>query len=204
MTLDENTEVSSFSRKQKRKLEKKKKLYKTVNFLEYILALFIIVVIVFFAGVFIDSIINKDGHPSFLGITPQAVLTGSMAPSIESGDMILTYPASIDKIKKGDIVSYEEEKNFVVTHRVIAIEKEDGQTVLKTKGDANNTEDSIVVTEDMLVGKYFLKIPKFGYLVTFSSTPLGVFTLFIIPVMLIFLTDPNGIVRKKYRDLVKK
>ena len=49
-----------------------------------------------------------------------------------------------------------------MVHRIIKIEKEDGKYFFYTKGDANNSPDNYVVTEDMVVGTTNLTLPYLG------------------------------------------
>ena len=84
------------------------------------------------------------------------VVSGSMEPEYNIGEVLISKEVNPDKIKVGDDVSYLGKsgtfKDKVVTHRVVAIEKDvDGKRIFRTKGLANLAEDPVVY-EDQLYG----------------------------------------------------
>ena len=120
-----------------------------------------------------------------LGFTPLKVLTGSMEPAIKVGDLIIIKDTDKSNIEEGDIITYKTTTNAFVTHRVIEIIDEDGNTMFRTKGDANNIEDKDLVGEEAIAGKYLFRLPAFGYLSDFMSKPLGFILLFVLPVFIL-------------------
>jgi signal peptidase I len=94
-----------------------------------------------------------------LGYRPLVVLSGSMRPVCEPGGlMIINTNAPPQNIRVGDIITYNNTGDTVVTHRVIEIR--DGQFV--TKGDANETADLATVTRESFVGQAWLYVPRMG------------------------------------------
>ncbi|MGA7096511.1 MAG: signal peptidase I [Acidimicrobiia bacterium] len=90
-----------------------------------------------------------------------AVDGGSMAPTIEMGDLIFIGRA--DQLDIDDVGVFQVDGK-VVTHRVVGISP-DGSYV--TKGDANPTPDRWSGASVEVVGKYLFRIPLIGSL--FSS-----------------------------------
>ena len=87
------------------------------------------------------SYINADEVPSVGGMFPMIVLTDSMYPVIESGDLILCHTAEADEIKVDDVISFYDPMGSgtsVVTHRVMEVIVDDGEIQFRTKGDNNN------------------------------------------------------------------
>lgn len=73
-----------------------------------------------------------------------SVLSGSMRPTFDPGDVIVTKPVPLSEVRKGDIITYRipEDDRRVVTHRVVSIKRTDGANpVIVTKGDANGSVD---------------------------------------------------------------
>lgn len=86
------------------------------------------------------------------------VLTGSMRPEINPGDVIIVKKINIEDVNSGDIITFNKDSE-VITHR--AIEAKDNGIV--TKGDNNNVLDSGQVTSTSLIGRVILIVPKIGY-----------------------------------------
>lgn len=79
----------------------------------------------------------------------QVVLSDSMKPVFEKGDIILSQSASIEP-KIGDIVTFKpKDAKNVITHRIVNIK---GDTVL-TKGDNNPFTDDYKVTKKDIIAK---------------------------------------------------
>ncbi|MDF2531704.1 MAG: signal peptidase [Clostridia bacterium] len=101
--------------------------------------------------------------PSVLGFTPLTVVSGSMSPGIETGDMVIIRMGN-KNIKPGDVVTYRLE-DVLVTHRIKSISNAaDVAAVFITQGDANSIPDYKLVERNQILGKYVFKIPMGGYI----------------------------------------
>ncbi len=89
--------------------------------------------------IIIQKLFWKDRTPGFLGYKNFIVLTGSMKPTLNEGDIV--FVKETKEIKENDIIAFRE-GNSVVTHRVFELYKEDGKEYYITKGDANNGTDT--------------------------------------------------------------
>ena len=92
-----------------------------------------------------------------------AVASGSMTPNILKGDIVVIEKIDGDysKLKKGQVIAYKYD-NIVIVHRLINIIEEKGTYYFYSKGDANESEDNWVITEDMIIGIVNVKIPYLG------------------------------------------
>lgn len=107
------------------------------------------------------------------GIRPYAVISGSMEPAIHVGSVcIVDQHASFKDVSKNDIIAFRAGSDTLVTHRAVSITPEG----IVTKGDANNTEDATLVTDENFVGRTVLSIPKIGYIIRFVHTRRGLIT----------------------------
>jgi signal peptidase len=82
--------------------------------------------------------------PRFLGYQTSTMLTGSMAPLINPGDVVVSVPTPVSSLRTGDIITYKipVEDQRVETHRIVELKRSaNGSTTLRTKGDANNGAD---------------------------------------------------------------
>jgi len=87
--------------------------------------------------------------PRVLGYQTSTMLTGSMSPLINPGDVVVTVPVAVQNLKVGDIITYHipVEDQRVETHRIIDLTvNNQGTATVRTKGDANNGADPWTAT----------------------------------------------------------
>ena len=87
--------------------------------------------------------------PHVLGYRTMTMLTGSMAPEINPGDVTIVTPIAISEVTEGMVITYHRpiEDHSLVTHRVISVETApDGTVSVQTKGDANAAVDPWTAT----------------------------------------------------------
>ena len=115
---------------------------------------------------------DKSPQKSLFGFRYYTILTPSMAPTYQVGDMVFVKLANADTINVGDVITFNpsSESDAYLTHRVA--EKIDnyegtGVTCFRTKGDANNAEDSFLIDENRVIGAVNFYIPKMGYVFRF-------------------------------------
>ena len=142
-----------------------------------------IVLLVIFVFVIAQRV--SKGKIDLLGYQAYTVVTGSMTPKIEVGDIIVIEKVDPASLKKGDVVTYEgskgDLKGLVLTHRIVDIKKdeEDNKYHFITKGDANDTEDP-EITEDNIRGKMIYKSVLFSFVSKLMLRPGFFYGLFVI------------------------
>ncbi len=148
-----------------------------INMIGCILNILItVVVVITIIGLYYMAqvkILNKD-YANIFGYTFFEVATGSMANTLNIGDIVVVKVN--EAFKENDIIVYKEENSFI-THRVIKI---DGQDLI-TRGDANNSEDK-PIKSDQILGKVIYIIPKIGIWRKVLASPeiFGMIIIFII------------------------
>ncbi len=79
------------------------------------------------------------------------LLSGSMAPEIETGDAAVLVPVPRGELERGDVIAFVKEDvadKRPTIHRIVEISKLDGgRVVVQTKGDANEIPDQEGVDE---------------------------------------------------------
>lgn len=92
----------------------------------------------------------------------------------------------------------------MIFHRIINIYEDDyGTRYYETKGDSNNSADQCV-REDMVVGKY-VDLPDFVYaILNFTTKPLGLFILVVIPLGYVFISQLWEFVRQLKSEIYKR
>lgn len=79
------------------------------------------------------------------------------------GDAVL-YEAYDDQyIQKGDIIAFTKDGKTLIVHRVVDVQKINGQVRYYTKGDANEDWDHGYVTESEIHGVILCKVPHIGH-----------------------------------------
>lgn len=91
-------------------------------------------------------------------VFPTIVISGSMRPTMEVGDIAILLKTPVEEIRIGDIIQYVTEDGMVV-HRVVAIR--DGRFV--TKGDACGASDPKPIHPSQIRGKLIFIVPKIGW-----------------------------------------
>lgn len=148
----------------------------------WILLIIAIPIILFNLIIIAKSIINKNETPSVFGIKSFIILTGSMEPTINVGDIIFVKESNYNV---NDIVSFRDRSSYV-THRIVRIDKnEAGGNLYYTKGDNNNIEDSLPINDSIIEGKVVKIIPKVGSIFMFIKKNLvavfiGVIALYVL------------------------
>lgn len=94
---------------------------------------------------------------------PLVIGSNSMAPKIHKGDIVIIEDKDVKDVKKGDIIRYLLDGNYVV-HRVVMINQDvNGKKIFITKGDNNNNIDLYPVKEYQYTGVVRVTIPYLGY-----------------------------------------
>jgi len=163
--------------------------------------LLLLMALVFLIG---HSLLEANSHPqkspSIMGYCITPVLTSSMSPVIEPGDMIITRIMTPDKIKIGDIITYKASEDILITHRVVKILQQQEQIMFQTKGDENNTEDQRLVSKDQLVGSFNYRIPYGGYFLKFVKSTVGFVIVIVLPIGLIIGCELKKIVSEWIKE----
>lgn len=101
--------------------------------------------------------------PKLFGYNPLVVISGSMEPTLKVGGLLYYEEIDINDFKEKDILVYEL-KDHIISHRVV--EHLDNGFI--TKGDANNSYDSSIVSDNQVLGRGTnWSIPLLGYYADF-------------------------------------
>ena len=136
----------------------------------------------------VKSYTSPDKVPDFFGYKPFIVLSGSMEPSIMTGDMVFVKETDPDSLKVGDVIAYKS-GSAVVTHRIVEVKSENGETRYVTQGDANNAADQGMVKPADVEGIYQRRIAGAGNLAMFMQTTTGMILFVVCPLVLFVLWD---------------
>ena len=128
----------------------------------------------------------------------ETVLSGSMRPGIQPGDVEILRQVPSSELRVGQILAFHPpHENFLVSHRVTTIHHQHGMWVA-TKGDANNVADpwgSVRITshDAWIVAAV---VPHAGYLSVWVKTPIPHLLVIIANVSLVWLLAIERIWRR--------
>lgn len=179
---------------------------KLINNIVYVI-LFLIVVSVLFV-VILQRASNND--IALGGIRIFNIVSESMVPKYNIGDVLVVKSIEPQNIKVGDDIAYiGQESTFnqkIVTHQVIKIDYENGEYIFHTKGIANILEDPLV-HQNQVFGKVVYKIWILSLISKILSNVYVVFFGIFVPiVILIFWTilKLKGLVEvEEYEEEIK-
>ncbi|KAF8643488.1 hypothetical protein HU200_066838 [Digitaria exilis] len=100
-------------------------------------------------------------------LTTRVILSGSMEPAFERGDLLLFREGDDDPIRVGDVVLFQPTygTHMPVVHRVIAVhERRGGGADILTKGDNNFVDDSTFMYRGPWLPRQHVMAKAVGYL----------------------------------------
>ncbi len=109
--------------------------------------------------------LTGDVLPMPFGYGGAVVLSGSMEPTIMTGELIIV--KAQENYHEGDVVVYQS-GHMLVVHRIVAIDEE----TVTTRGDANNADDA-PVSVSLIKGRVISHIPHVGTLVRLLKSPVA-------------------------------
>ena len=103
-----------------------------------------------------------------LGLATFVVTGGSMEPTIHKGSLVIDEPVTADKLRLGDIITFDH-YDQTTTHRIVGVEGSANGTMFSTKGDANQVTDPEPLSFPGRVGLVKLAVPGLGYAVAWMQ-----------------------------------
>jgi len=151
-----------------KKVKKVKEKFENNIFVRIFKTILFIIMGILLLVVGIQKLSNND--MSFFGYRIFMVVSGSMVPEYNVGDILVSKTVKIEEINIGDNVTYRGQKSslngLIITHKVIEKEKRDNITYFVTKGSANIIPDP-EITYEQIYGKVVYKtkiLSQFGKL----------------------------------------
>lgn len=123
----------------------------------------------------------------------QTVLSDSMKPHWQAGDVVLSTPRATRDLAVGDVITFTApvDGRPSITHRIVAIEEAGDSPIVRTKGDANDAEDSwgaIRLEGNGTVQRVDRAIPKVGLALIWLQRPIvRIVATSIVPMLLLIL-----------------
>ena len=131
------------------------------------------------------------------GFKVYTVLSGSMETAIPVGSVVYVREVDTSEIEEGDVLTYVVGNDTVVTHRVVGFvpdEENPNLVRFRTKGDANDDEDGLLLHPNNVIGRVSFHVPLIGYVASFLQNPYGKVILILSVVVAILASYLPGLV----------
>jgi signal peptidase len=131
------------------------------------------------------------GLATLSGYQSLTVMSGSMEPTIGTGDVVMTKPIRPADARVGDVVTYKEPEapGRLITHRVRGIRVEGGDYIFMTKGDANDSLERWKTAANGRIARVTHHAPRVGYLLAVMRDPDKRFWILVVPATLLGLFE---------------
>jgi signal peptidase I len=109
---------------------------------------------------------------------PLVVLSGSMEPTLGTGDVTVVRTIAPLDARPGDVVTFRDPENAdrLITHRVREMRAQGGAVVFRTRGDANTASERWQISSTEEIGRVAYRIPKLGWVLMYARSK-GLFVL---------------------------
>jgi signal peptidase I len=124
--------------------------------------------------------------PMAFGMRPFTVLSGSMTPALDTGDMVVDSQIAPIDARPGDIVTFKDPQRAgrMVTHRLRSVSVTEGTAHMVTKGDANDTTETWTVPASGRIGRVAYRLPMLGYALSVTHGRNGKLLFIVLPALL--------------------
>ncbi len=185
-------------------IKKKENVFKfIISVLSYALFIWLMLIggtlLLYIADIKIRAYKGDYSAPVF---NAYVVLSGSMLPSIQIKDIVVTKKIAAEELEIGDIITFiapdSRYGGISITHRIIDkyYDESLGTYSYRTQGDNNNVADASLVPNNNVLGKVILKIPKLGYIQDLLSSKGGMIIVILIPCLVILSYDIMKVLKK--------
>lgn len=113
------------------------------------------------------------------------VLSGSMRPALQVGDVTVNESIRASSARPGDILTFSDPQRpgRLLTHRAQLVERQGGRMRVLTRGDANSASEEWRIAADGRVGRVALRVPLLGYVLAAMGHPLGNLGFIVLPAL---------------------
>lgn len=147
----------------------------------------LVVVLMIFITVSLFIMKLAGDTPTFFGYNLYYIVTESMEPDLEVGDIILSKEVTdYSSLEIGDVITYQGEvgsyANKLITHQIIDIDASNPNNIIfTTKGTNPMSTVDPLIEQDQIVSKMVFEIPLLGKLMQLINKPIGFILLIVIP-----------------------
>lgn len=182
-----------------KKIKDNKFLKILIAFIKTLITIFLLILI---SIIFIQRVSNNNF--AIGGIRVFTIITGSMLPEYEVGDMIISKEVNPNDIQIGDNVVYkglvDDFNGKIVTHKVIDKDENNGKWRFITKGLNNDLEDP-EINEDQILGRVVYRTVILSFISKLINNTTSFFFIIFIPFVLLVFFEIVDIIEDKKREI---
>lgn len=183
-------------------MNKKTFLKKILSFLGGVIIAIEMVAIAFLLIVKISG-----GVPSFFGYNMYVIVSPSMSPVLEVGDVIISKEYTEGQLSVGDTVQYVgkygDAKGKIITHQIIGVSGEGSDAVVITKGVANAEPDPPIHASDVIAVMQY-KTHVIDKIYRAISTTAGFICLVLLPMMAMIVYEIVDLAKELHKEKEEK
>jgi signal peptidase len=140
--------------------------------------------------------------PFAIGDRTFVVQSGSMTPTIDTGDVVAVEPINPLQAKVGDIVTFQDPDGSgrLISHRARSIHLVGDKVMFITQGDANTGQEHWSAPVNGQIGKVLYRVPKIGWAIVWAGTGPGHLALLAVPALLLATSLLARIWRRPERE----
>jgi len=170
------------------------------------LAYVVLLTAVLFLAVMALISTNRENTFSIGKYSVYNVLTESMLPTFGMGSIIVVKDVPQSQIETGDIITFYpvEDNSTVLTHRIIDIVCDDGETRYQTQGDNNNIPDRNLIRYNKIIGKVVFFANGWGNYLLMIRSPIGITLMVGVTILLMILAYLSDTAKKKKKAAMAK
>lgn len=137
------------------------------------------------------------------GTTPLVEYSGSMAPAISAGDVVLVRSVPVARLRPGEVATLRDPAGGrLLTHRVASVAREGDRVAVVTRGDANAGSERWVLSADATVRRMVGRIPAAGRPFVWLSSPSPRLALAVLGLVLVLAAlAPRSLPRRVRREV---
>ena len=115
------------------------------------------------------------------------VLSGSMSPTIDTGDAIVVRKIQPVDLRVGDVITFRDpaDDTRLITHRLRSLRLQGNTAHAVTKGDANTGMERWTIRRDGDVAVVRHRLPKLGFVLQWMRSRPGRLALIVLPALLL-------------------
>ena len=173
---------------------------KVKKFFKILLNIFLVFITIVELLIIANVIYSRatGGFPNIFGYNLYEIISPSMEPEINVGDVIISKSYEGEELSVGQVITFHGRKGDlagkIVTHKIVKIEETENGIEITTRGIANSKDDP-AITQDDVISVMVYKTVVISFIYQIIDTVPGFIFLVIVPLVLLITTEVIQLVK---------